>query len=1436
MGQRIFYTELQVSELSGNVITLPADQVQRLKVGHKIRVHQLPDPINPIGSYTDIQNGDYQIVEVADLNTNLPAGSTGTAQILGTNLDGEGRRTRVRLNGVGQGTQFTEQGLQTVTFLHIQTAANSLGRQIKIGFDKIPAPVTKQFQQLVDIEGTLLFDDANNPLVTEESAALSSRTVSRNALSIQVNNTPDKLGGGPVKIVEQFKEFSEVSSSLLGVPRAEEQLSLFSDVATYGLDVDNWDASDLDQTHNNYPKAWYKKEHPIHGRRSNVSFYEGSDEQALYLKAFPSQYTFPYGTKYEKRTSPSNNFIKYMKFVAIGRYLYDFWLQRGYKSFAEANFLAPRFVELIDNNDNLVPFYENTFQRYYFLRGSAQTTLEFPTSGVWHDVNYLGNEQEAYDAIERWTAFYDRIRLTNDKYPVLTTTENSDVTALEPEWEDGDTYKDFKEYSLIRSAILNEDIVPGASTNAAYYGILQSKRTFRYQPGRVSGFTFGVRMQSDGSAASSTVAEWGCSNDTDEYMFQLKGSAFSIIRRSTIPLPDSWFAREEISPNDQTIVSIPGVRNIQREDYDSGSLRPGQLYETRIRRDDFNGDKLQGGGLSGYNLKFEDVTMYKIEFSWYGAIGAKFYAYVPVGNGDARWVLIHTLVIENSIEQPVLENPDFRMKYLLHTNNTKEIRAPIFLYKYGSSVYIDGGDEGTIRFSSQTVDTKTFTNRTPIMGIMPKNEIKNSKGVARANFKKIYPSTVTVTSDTNTRLDFEEVIGSSSGVHFHYSPSIHMPGRHPKSRILPLSYTGISPGGTTGRTKFAVQAINSGSKKIRRNDNNEVISSGSAMFKTSVTDGSARLTLVNDIDSVQHDFNNVQVGDQLSLAVALSDTTIKHFIDGNGNPVYNGTGAVALDFVEPVDIAMASPGTQVTSTVNGIFYQFNEDEHKAHIIADGVYGSYVDQTNSNILKRVTDENYTLEESTSTDSKKIDGSIRTATSTSVFDAYVVGKRTIVASTTPIQTNNFKIHFLNPISKDPAFSTYHHWSEFSVGVTSYLPTESGDTVNRPAEKVDDPEVLFKTSSGADYDCVEYNSEDFPSIEFSHRDVVYDFRNEVDLYEEDSGTGIKLQVDPRLDEPEEKLTGLDRGVVSSVVGELSVIDVPFTGVSTQVINVVRYIKLNFGPSRDFVKPNITFKSNSEVGLNFQGLGLNIVNLIDGQEDAFFEEETLDPDGNTVLSTFLFMEYEAAAYTTLQGLSGDDQKIQLKKLTLKDDWQAFAVDDNGEERYQNKRFEISHTVSFNVLPLYPVFALSDHSEINGIVIEEILEKGSVRTFNPTFIKESHAGHPVQIVTNGNAGGLSYNLGSGGFPSAFNNSADDDLSAARFDVYTTNQLRPGVCLYSTYVGENETINLNLSNIFGRDRKGVTRGSLNNKALYITATALDGGVGNIQMSVTNKEQ
>ena len=104
--------------------------------------------------------------------------------------------------------------------------------------------------------------------------------------------------------------------------------------------------------------------------------------------------------------------------------------------------------------------------------------------------------------------------------------------------------------------------------------------------------------------------------------------------------------------------------------------------------------------------------MYKIEFGWYGAIGARFYAYIPTGNGDARWVVLHTLVIENSIGQPNLQDSYFRLIYRINITNNEFLRTPQYVTKYGASYYIDGGDEGTSHMYTASTDMKSVTGIT----------------------------------------------------------------------------------------------------------------------------------------------------------------------------------------------------------------------------------------------------------------------------------------------------------------------------------------------------------------------------------------------------------------------------------------------------------------------------------------------------------------------------------------------------------------------------------------------------------------------------------------------------------------------------------------------------------------------------------------------------
>ena len=126
---------------------------------------------------------------------------------------------------------------------------------------------------------------------------------------------------------------------------------------------------------------------------------------------------------------------------------------------------------------------------------------------------------------------------------------------------------------------------------------------------------------------------------------------------------------------------------------------------------------------SVWNIDLTKVTMLKVEFSWYGAVGALFLAYVPVGNAEARWVRVHHLRASNQLKISSLGNATLPITYLTYGGGTAGTKLGIpdlidktygsvsnHIVKYGASYYIDGGDRGTVRLYSHTniVPTKVY--------------------------------------------------------------------------------------------------------------------------------------------------------------------------------------------------------------------------------------------------------------------------------------------------------------------------------------------------------------------------------------------------------------------------------------------------------------------------------------------------------------------------------------------------------------------------------------------------------------------------------------------------------------------------------------------------------------------------------------------------------
>ena len=170
------------------------------------------------------------------------------------------------------------------------------------------------------------------------------------------------------------------------------------------------------------------------------------------------------------------------------------------------------------------------------------------------------------------------------------------------------------------------------------------------------------------------------------------------------------------------------------------------VYEYRVGRTRFSGDALDGttrdavysdnvldkkagevfrnGDIAAqqtsvWDMDFSKVTMLKVEFSWYGAVGALFLAYVPVDNGDARWVRVHHLRCSNQLKISSLGNATLPITYLVYGGgsenrfgiaNSSRLQNPYGSYsemvvKYGASYYIDGGDRGTVRLFNHSSDT-----------------------------------------------------------------------------------------------------------------------------------------------------------------------------------------------------------------------------------------------------------------------------------------------------------------------------------------------------------------------------------------------------------------------------------------------------------------------------------------------------------------------------------------------------------------------------------------------------------------------------------------------------------------------------------------------------------------------------------------------------------
>ncbi len=193
---------------------------------------------------------------------------------------------------------------------------------------------------------------------------------------------------------------------------------------------------------------------------------------------------------------------------------------------------------------------------------------------------------------------------------------------------------------------------------------IATRKRFRYQTGRVMRSSVCLQM----SLAELPACEktWGVGDPLDGFFFRIKadgsGDNFMIVHRRS-----------------------------------SGD---GLVKETIVPRSEFNGEKLDGTSSSGAIIDFTKNCMYLVEWGWYGASSARFYAFVEDRSTDlpatvqktprGRWVLIHEILIPDSLDAPSLGTPV--LPFTIEITNTGYLVEPQYIIKYGLSQQVDGGE------------------------------------------------------------------------------------------------------------------------------------------------------------------------------------------------------------------------------------------------------------------------------------------------------------------------------------------------------------------------------------------------------------------------------------------------------------------------------------------------------------------------------------------------------------------------------------------------------------------------------------------------------------------------------------------------------------------------------------------------------------------------
>ena len=1283
-----------------------------------------------------------------------------------------------------------------------------------------------------------------------------------------------KTRTGVLPIAEQFAATSEVSSSLLGIDRAETQLGLFSNVSTYGFDTDSFVFYTDNPTDG--PNVWVYRETSNGENHYPARIEEVKNEGALRIGSFPVPYTFPYPPLSQQIVNgtdvnglyDADKWAAWQNFVKLGKTLYEYYTGKRDEQVVSA-----------DPNSNYVKY--NTL-RAKFL----------PAINIWDDDthyssgNYGGSNAAYYRQISIWTDTWQLIRKSEIDDPVSgqpinftflntialnlrgtgtsTTLGHGSVESgaqppniIENPFEETWTNTPWADSSVSGGQPDLVDFVPGYNPTGGHFALLQSRQAFRYQPGRISGYTFGTRATLEKNQGDN-YAEWGIFNDFDEYVFRREGANFYIVRRSNIPYPASFLkelgAVDELGNEDPEIVTNY-VKEIGGKNYN--------MQEVKLGREKFNGDSLNGNGPSGYLLTTDEITMYKIEFGWYGAIGLRLYAYVPVENDKARWIVVHTFVIENKLNVPSMGDPFFKFKYEVRIGSGQgpDLTEPQLLYKYGTSMYIDGGDEGTVNVFTETSDLKSLPSTgeyTSIFGVYPKSDIVSGGGDLIPNKKIIIPKQMSITANGLAEISVFKCRGCQ-GSQFLYLPN--------------------ATAGTFGDIRKMYKANVNGTD------------SDITLAPIQITASAAGTT--NAVTTTDADVQYLRAGDYL-LDTDISGTLITGAVESRITAISESAGTYTItletgdtqSFANGVDLVFQP--TFITTDSERRQFNLDYNDFNAKVIYPRLFNTYLGSIRSgsknqtvNLLMYIDGNRHQLITERELDPSKIVSNQTLFTpadffgnpNVDTFDVRLSQAKTVIGSPNPVTGPTASLKWLNPIIREST----GHVAEWRMGFTP----------NKPLFDVNGELTGWQRPNGdqitEDRNGVATNVVNLPEEEYVYLDYhPYAISYTVTGFETQEAWRSRIhpfRSDFRISQPPGSNSGLCSEMRLTKADPISVSVTQVTSASLQTLSpsqnngiplqnwsgfttaaeIDAYLAAHsffltattpiIGGARSPKGGQLALNKNNVFETNFYSAAPNPVAADCRFADVQISYQTTDGQNNTItnyivpINLSIYGSFQSDGTTPIV-TNNSEFLIAYNKVTLA----AYFSQGN---KYDSPNSYTTGPGSdgifeFSAFPLYAVAFLKDQAQIRSLEVHNTDLLGNISTFNPEWkytFKDSNPMITYNAGTNVQTGQLNAdNVGSltqtpNGIddlvPTAF--SQVNRLSSSQIDKQGESLLRPGDNLTTLYIN-NETKTFDLTDVFGFDRKVITPDIVNTEAVFFVGRSLANTAVDIQVNLTYVEQ